>query len=275
MSILQRLALILLVAASPVRAADNGTARVVEGFADLADLTLASPVVAQATIDKMEKVSAKNAPGLRPNHSRFLMQADLVALLSSKADVPAKVRYLWDVPIGAKQKPPKLKKAPVLLFLAPGGRTGEYRLVNTQGQIAATPRALASVRSILAEARTPAWQGMRITGVGNAFHVAGTLPGEAESQIFLTTADNRPVSISVLSRPGQRRSYAVATGDVIDAAAKPAAKDTLLWYELACRLPRALPADAAASIEPAARDAVEDDYRFVLAEIGPCGRTLG
>ena len=275
MTIATRLALLLLASALPARAAETGTARVVEGFADLADLTLASPVVAQSVIAKTEKVSASQSPGLQPNHTRFLVEAELVGLLRSTTDVPAKIRYLWDAPLDARGKAPKLKKAPVLLFLAPSGRSGEYRLVNAQGQIAATPAALAAVRTILSEARRPEWQGLRITGVGNAFHVPGSLPGEAESQIFLTTADNRPVSLSVLSRPGQRRTYAVSTGDVIDAAAKPAARNTLLWYELACRLPRALPADAAASLDPAAREAVDDDYRFVMGEIGPCGRTLG
>ena len=272
--IARRVALLLMLGAVPVGAAEIATVRTVEGFADLADLTLASPIVAQATIAKMDKVGAGQSPGLAPRHTRFLIEAEVTALLRSPADVPGRIRYLWDAPLDARGKAPKLKKAAALLFLAPAGKPGEYRLVNAQGQVAATPAALANVRAVLADQRRPELQGLRITGVGTAFRVPGSLPGEAESQIFLTTADSRPISLVVLTRPGQARTYSIATGDVIDESSKPARPNSLLWYELACRLPRALPADSTASVDPDARDAVDDDYRFVLGQLGPCGRTL-
>src|SRR5207253_7979853 len=89
-----------------------------------------------------------------------------------------------------------------------------------------------------------------ITGIGNAFHVPGALPGEGETQIFLTTADNRPVSLSILRRPGEQPRWAVALSEIVDEAAAPPARDTLLWYRLACSLPAALPAASTASLAP-------------------------
>jgi hypothetical protein len=79
----------------------------------------------------------------------------------------------------------------------------------------------------------------RITGIGRAFHVPGNLPGESETQIFLQTADSRPVSLSVLRRPGETPRWAVALSEIVDEAAVPPAPGTLLWYRLACTLPRA------------------------------------
>ena len=34
---------------------------------------------------------------------------------------------------------------------------------------------------------------------GSRFHVAGSLPGEGETQIFVKTADGRPISLSILN----------------------------------------------------------------------------
>ena len=54
----------------------------------------------------------------------------------------------------------------------------------------------------------------------------------------------------------------------IDEAAGGVAKETLLWYRLACFLPRVLPGEASGDAALAA------DYAFVLQVLGPCGRTL-
>jgi len=79
----------------------------------------------------------------------------------------------------------------------------------------------------------------------------------------------------VLARPGQPKGFSVALGDVSDDAASSVPRDTLMWYKLACALPRALPAPAVAELEEADRAAVAADYRFVLDSLGPCQRTLG
>jgi hypothetical protein len=91
--------------------------------------------------------------------------------------------------------------------------------------------------------------------------------------VFLTTADNRPVSLSVLRRPGERPRWAVALSEIVDDAAGPPRPGTLLWYRLACTLPPALPERSTAALEPVDADAARADYRVVISALGPCGRT--
>ena len=270
---MRKLALILVAPVLLVSAAPPPSARVVEGFADLADLTLAAPIVLRATVAKAERLNVKEAPDVPPTQARMLVEAAVQAAIVAPGAVAPSVKYLWQTPLDAKGKPPKLKGAPVLLFLRPvPGREDQVTLIAGQGQIAATPAAEATVRRILTERRDPA-AALRVTGIANAFHVPGSVPGEAETQIFLTTAAE-PVSLVVLSRPGQPQSWSFATGDVIDEAARSIPRNTLLWYRLACALPRALPAAAVKELGDSDRAAAAADYRFVLTSLGPCGRTL-
>lgn len=236
-------------------------------YADLATLTLASPVIVRATIAKAERLRPEEAPGVAPGQARLLIRARVTAALLAPDAVPAELDYLVEVPTDAKGKPPKLKDAPVLLFLRPGPKPGDYVLVSARAQLADRSTAEATVRSVLAEARTDV---PRITGITSAFRVPGSVPGEAESQFFLSTANARPISLVVLSRPGQERTLQLALGDVIDESAAGVKRDTLLWYRLACFLPKALPA----SIGGDDRAGLQDDWTFVLASLGTCARSF-
>jgi hypothetical protein len=178
-----------------------------------------------------------------------------------------------DVAPDARGRIPKLKKRRVLLFARPvAGTPGQVQLVGPAAQIdwsaAADARARAIVQAVVAPDAPPA-----ITGIGSAFHVPGSLPGEGETQIFLQTADRRPVSLSILRRPGEAPRWSVALSEIVDEAAAPPAPDTLLRYRLACGLPAALPASATAALDPAAAAAAREDYQVVIAALGPCGRT--
>jgi hypothetical protein len=102
---------------------------------------------------------------------------------------------------------------------------------------------------------------------------SGALPGEGETQVFLTTADNQPVSLTVLRRPGEEPRWAVALSEIVDEAAAPPAPGTLLWYRLACSLPRALPERSTASLSPADAEQARTDYGVVIGALGACGRT--
>lgn len=247
----------------------------VEGFADVADLTLAAPVVLRATILKAEKLNRKEAPDVAAGRVRMLIDAQVQSVLTARDAVPARIRYLWEGPLDVRGKAPKLKSADVLLFLQRvPGREGQYQLTSANGQLRWTERAEAGVRRVLTDVRSPELRDLRITGIGNAFHVRGSIPGEAESQIFLTTASGRPVSLVVLSRPGQAKSFSVALSDVIDDAAARVPRDTLMWYRLACGLPAAIPASAVTDLAESDRQAVAADYRFVRDALGACGRTL-
>lgn len=265
-----------LLATAPVVAAPAvPTALPVEGFSDLADLTLGAPVILRAVVTKADRLGAKDAPDLPPGRARLLMQATVQAAILAPSAVAPVVRYLWELPTDARGKVPKLKGAGVLLFVRPvAGREDQIVPTGPNSQIAATPSAEANIRRIIAESRDPMVRDLRITGVTSAFHVAGSIAGEAETQIFLGTANQRPVSLVVLSRPGQPKSFSFATGDVIDEAATAIPVNSMLWYRLACTLPPTLPAGTAREMSEGDRVAAAADYRFVIKSLGPCGRTL-
>lgn len=243
-------------------------------YADLADLALAAPVAAQVRIAEAVAVAAERAPGLKPGMARFYVQAGLVSLIRSPQSLPARLSYLVDLPRDSRGKAPRLRKGSEFLLLAApvAGRPGELRLVAPDAQIAFTPERAATLRSIIREASS-ASPPPRIAGIGRAFHVPGAIRGESETQLFLQTAGGTPVSLTVLRRPGQTPVWAVALSEIVDEAAEPPAPGTLLWYRLACGLPRALPRQSLAEADPEAAAAIEADYRLVLERLGPCVRS--
>jgi hypothetical protein len=243
-------------------------------YADLADLVLAAPVIADAAIRSAAKLKGADAAGVAPGHTRFYVEADLVALIRGGADgVPPRIGYLLDVAPDASGRLPKLKKLRVLLFARPvAGTPGQIQLVAPDAQVAWTPADDQRVRAI-AQALVAPDAPPVITGIGNAFHVPGALPGEGETQVFLTTANGAPVSLTVLRRPGEQPRWAVALSEIVDEAAAPPARDTLLWYRLACSLPADLPARSTASLDEGNAATAREDYRFVIAQLGPCRRT--
>jgi hypothetical protein len=243
------------------------------GYADLADLALAAPVIVLATVTSAIRLRPEESPGVAPGKVRFYVTAKVTALLKGRNGVPPVINYLADVPLDADGRPLKLKKASVLLFAAPvPGRPDDLQLIARDAQIGAPPEVEARVRAILtaAVARDAP---PRITGIGSAFYVPGAVAGESETQIFLTTADQRPVSLSILRRPGQEPHWAVALSEMTDEAAQPPARDTLLWYQLACTLPPALPASSTSELSATDARAAAADYDVVIAGLGPCQRT--
>jgi len=245
-------------------------------YADLADLALAAPVAAQVRIADSVAVKADRAPGLKPGMERFYVQAGLVSLIRSPQSLPARLSYVVDLPRDSKGKAPRPRKgSDYLLLAAPvAGRPGELRLIAPDAQIPFTAERAATLRSIIREASS-ASPPPRIAGIGRAFHVPGAIRGESETQIFLQTAGGTPVSLTVLRRPGETPLWAVALSEIVDEAAAAPAPGTLLWYRLACGLPRALPRQSLAEADAEAAAAIQADYRHVLGQLGPCSRTRG
>lgn len=242
-------------------------------YSDLADLTLAAPVIADATIRSTTRLKGADAVGVAPGMMRLYVEADVGALVRGAGGLPPRIGYLLDLAPDARGKLPQLKKRRVLLFARPAPNApGQVQLVAPDAQLAWTPEADARVKEI-ARAALAADAPPRLTGVREAFHVAGALPGEGETQVFLSTADARPVSLSVLRRPGEQPRWAVALSEIVDEAAAPPPRNTLLWYRLACFLPAALPAASTANLAAADAETAAEDYRFVLQQLGPCGRT--
>jgi hypothetical protein len=244
------------------------------GYADIADLSLSAPVAAHVRLIRADALKAAEAGPVAAGLSRHYVEAEVVSLIKGAQGLPARITYLADLPLGANGKPVKLAKKSEHIILAQTvpGKAGEVRLVAPDAQLAFTPALAEQLRAILREAASAA-AAPRITGIGKAFHVRGSLPGESETQIFLQTADERPVSLSVIRRPGETPRWAVALSEIVDDAARPPQPNTLLWYRLACTLPRALPAQSFADAAPDEAEAIRADYRLVMERLGACVRT--
>lgn len=261
-------------AAMPVAAAESQTPAPAFTYADLADLTLAAPIAAHVRVAKSTVVKDERAPGLKPGMARLYVEADLVSLIRSTDSLPGRMSYVVDLPRDSKGKAPKLRKGTELILLATpvAGRPTELRLVASDAQLPFTAERAAQLRGIVREA-TGASPPPRIAGIGRAFHVPGAIRGESETQIFLQTAGGDPVSLTVLRRPGQTPQWAVALSEIVDDSAAPPARDTLLWYRLACGLPRTLPQSSLAEADSVGAAAIQADYRLILERLGPCARS--
>lgn len=264
-------ALALIVTASAVQAANPlpyGGLSTDYTYVELADMALAAKEVVAAQIN--EAIPVKNAPGVAAGKTRYYVEADVKALISGAA-VPARVDYLVDLPDDPRGKHLKLKGVPVLLLATTTGTPGELQLVGPRAQLPRTQENETRVRAILTAAVAPDAP-PAITGITRAFHVAGSLPGESETQIFLRTADKRPISLSILRRPHEEPRWAVALSEMVDDSAAPPKPDSLLWYRLACGLPPKLPDAAVAGQSPTDADAARADYQIVLDGLGSCKR---
>jgi hypothetical protein len=241
-------------------------------YADIADLVVISPLILDATIKNAQKVAPEQAAGVPANLQRMLVEADVMALIRGQGGVTPRVRFILDVPKDAKGKTPKLKKQRVfLLGSTVTGRPGEIRLARPNAMIQWSTANDSLVRSITQEAvQIDAPQ--RITAITSAFYSAGTVLGEGETQVFVKTEKDQPLSLSILSRPGQAKQWAVSTAEVIDESATAPAKHTLLWYRLACGLPRDLASERVESGEGENVARAQGDYKFVIDALGPCGR---
>ncbi|WP_315759898.1 hypothetical protein [Sphingomonas sp. Y38-1Y] len=241
------------------------------GYADTVGRVLQSTLIVDATIRSAVRIKGAEAATVPTNRARFYVEADVVALIRGPSAVAPRLGWLADVPLDARGKAPKLQKMRVIAFgRTVANRADQIQLVTPESQIAWNSGDEAQIRRVVRDVLAPDAP-PAITGVGNAFHVPGTLPGEGETQVFLQTASGDPVSLLVLRRPGEQRRWAVALGEIVDEAAGPPPRDTLLWYRLACGLPRTLPASAVANEEPARAALATEDYAFVVSALGRCG----
>lgn len=242
-------------------------------YAAVADLVLRSPVIVDSVIQKAERLKGQEAVGAPPGYVRLYVQAEVLALVRGTDSMPAKIGYILDVLPDSRGKVPKLRKLRVLLYARPVPRlAGQIQLTGPDSQRSWTPALDALSRRIATEALAADAPPV-VTGVASAFHVPGSLPGEGETQIFLTTRDNRPVSLSILRRPGEQPRWAVSLTEIVDEAAAPPQRDTLLWYRLACALPAQLPTAATEKMTVPDTEIALQDYRYVLRSLGACIRS--
>lgn len=241
-------------------------------FADLADLALPAPVAAHVRLRRALALRPAEAPGVASGFTRFHMEVEVVALIRGPAGLPTQVRYLVDLPADSRGRPARPARRSEWLIFARTvpGRPGELQLAAPDAQLAFTAelgaRSRAILRAALAADAPPA-----LIGIGRSFHVPGSLAGTSETQIFLQTAQNQPISITVARQAGAPPRWFVSTSEFVDAGATQPRRDTLLWYRLACFLPAQLPPASYADAREH-RAAIVADYGMVREGLGACPR---
>lgn len=242
-------------------------------YADLADLSVNAPLIAHVKIKEAIKVDPKRVTNAPAGTQRYYIVATTNALIRGQGGIPETIRYVIDLPVDERGRVPKIKRKPFIIFARNlTGSSGDIQLAAPDAQIDWTPardqRVRSLVREIVARDAAPA-----ITGVGSAFHVPGTIIGEGETQIFLETVTGDPVSITILSRDGQKKVWAVSLSEIVDEAARAPVRNSLLWYRLACFLPKSLPEEALAGDSASNSNQARRDYDLVIQDLGNCPRT--
>ena len=253
---------------------DRVTAQSDATYADLVTLAERSDLVIRAAIRDQIVLKPERAPDLSPGFARLYIEAETLALIAGSTPVGKELAYLVDVPLDADGDPPEFEDREVVLFANPvPGRPGTIQLVGPGAQLAYSPTLESRLRPILTELVGPDVP-PRVSGIGDALAVAGTLTGESETQIFLDTQDGSPVSLSILRRPGRAPTWGASWGEIVDSTARPPAPRTLRWYRLACSLPEELPSSVNLARDPTTRALAEQDYALVIDELGSCERVL-
>ena len=243
-------------------------------YADLADLALAAPITAHVKIKSAKRLSKEMAAGVRPGFERQLITADVIALIKAADGVSKRIQYLVDLPVDSRGKVQKLTKSESLIFAIPAGPAGPafVRLVAPDAQVPWSPEAARTVRAILSEAaRADAPPVVR--GISSAFHSEGSIPGEGETQIFLNSSEDKPVSLTVQRRTGEEPRWFVSQGEVVDEGTSQPRPNTLLWYRIACTLPANIPPSTMDGQSTETIAQIRADYKVILGGLGPCNRT--
>ena len=242
-------------------------------YADLADLAVDAPIIIHATVKKAINVDAERAVSAPAGTQRVYVIANTNALIRGQAGVPEVIRYVIDLPLDARGKAPKIKGKQFIIFAKPiPGRINDLQLATQYGQIPWDADVDSRVRSIVREL-VNSNAAPSISGIAGAFHVPGTIIGEGETQIFMETEGQVPVSITILSREGQQKRWAVSLGEIVDESAQAPKRNSLLWYRLACFLPRELPYEVMNGDSPSNANQARRDYQLVLQDLGNCPRT--
>lgn len=239
-------------------------------YADVADLVSPAEAIAVARLRSLVAVpnAAQSAPGAPQN---FYVEADIKSLIRGNAALAPRIGFLIRLP-ATREAVRDLKGKTVLLFGRLTDQPGQFQLLSSTALLPWTPATEAKTLAIAAEVMKPD-SPPQITRIAEAFHVAGTVAGESETQIFLTTAGGRPISLSIAHRPDIATKYGAALGEIVDEAADVPPPETLLWYRLSCSLPASLPGSAVAKLEAGDAEAAQTDYRAFMAKLGDCPRT--
>lgn len=240
-------------------------------YADWADLALAAPAVVDADLTRVSRLSHSQAPDVPEGKMRLLVEGRLNAALKAPSVLPLRAEWLWQGPAAPRHQIEFQRSDRMLIFVEPipgSSKAGiqQYRLVSANGQQPWSPEAEKVVRAILQEAAQPENRGLMVTGVTDAHVTYGTIEGIRQSQFFLSTIGNRPITLVVERAPDAPPARITATASEFISNAATVKPETLLWHALACGLPEDLP-------EKLAEDsALSEDYAAARADIGICER---
>ena len=106
-------------------------------YADLADLAVAAPVVAHLRIRGAETLHADLAPNLAPGFHRFLVEAEVVALIRGEGGLAPQITYLVDLADDSRGHAARLRRHDEVLVLASRvpDRPAELRLAAPDGRL--------------------------------------------------------------------------------------------------------------------------------------------
>ncbi len=240
-------------------------------YARMADLVSASSAIATVKIRSVVALKPDRAPDLQPGRARFYVEAETQGLIRGDGVAARRISFLVDGS-AANARKPGLKGQIFLLFGRVGGQVNQFQLTSSTAMIPWSPANEALTRSVLTQVMAQDVPPV-ITGVTSAFHVAGAILGEGETQIFLQTANGTPISLSIIRRPDEETIFSASLGEIVDDSAAFPKKDTMLWYRLACGLPGSIPAPALADLDRNALTQAREDYEAFRQALGHCDRT--
>jgi len=240
-------------------------------YARLADLVIASPAIARARIKSVVALKPERAPDVSSGQTRFYVEAETIGLIRGDSVIARKIGFLIDGP-STKAKKPGLKGREVLLFGKVGPQVDQLQLTSSSALLDWNSANEALVRKVMTDTMAqnipPA-----IKGITSAFHQAGAIRGESETQIFLETVSGTPISLSIIRRPDEKPHFSASLGEIVDEAASIPEPETMLWYRLACGLPQQMPARALRELPPADARAATVDYTAFREALSPCEKT--
>lgn len=265
--------------ALPAQVRGNDTAPVYElrpgedpTYADLVTFALQADLVAIVTIDDQIAFPPERAVDVPPNRARLYIESLTRNLLAANGGIGESLVFVTDIDREPDGDVPDIEERDYVIFADQvPGRPGEVQLVSTRAFFPSGPiiedRVRRVLRQLAAADAPPA-----ITGVRDVISVEGNLAGESETQMFVETATGAPISLSVIRRPGMAPQWGVSLGEIVDSAARPPERESLVWFRLACSLPRSLPENAFLQSDRESRARAQADYAYVLDQLGPCTR---
>jgi hypothetical protein len=241
-------------------------------YARIADLVGAVPAIAVIRVTGLTVVPPERSPGLVAGKRRLLVDGETVSLIRGNDVLARQMSFLMDVPESSDRKPPKWRDRTLLIFGEVQQRVDFFQLISSTAAIPWSNENEAFVRQIATDLAAPDAP-PAITGVSSVFHVDGAVEGEGETQIFLDTASEAPISLSIVRRPDEEPQFGVSLGELVDNSAALPPSDSPLWYRLTCGLPARLPAEALRGQTASDAAAASKDYAAFLKALAPCDRT--